>query len=113
MRKCAVGSYVAIAMRIHEVEAKVSAIDEPYLVLTGVDMDGSDVGPLRLWQRNEGEISAGCAYVVRGPKVAHDRAWDTTRQTYVRWPDRPLTVECSARTACEEVTDFESVTQFW
>ena len=76
----------AVAMRVYAVEAKVSAIDEPYLVLTGVDMDGSDVGPLRLWQRNEGESNAGCSYVVRGLRVVHDRAWDTTRQCYVRRP---------------------------
>ena len=80
VRKCAVGSYVAIAMRVYAVEAKVSAIGEPFLVLTGVDMDGSDVGPLRHWQRNEGEVSAGCSYAVRGLKAAHDRAWGTTRQ---------------------------------
>ena len=113
VRKRAVGNDVAIAMRVYAVEAKVSAIDEPFLVLTGVDMDGSDVGPLRLWQRNEGEDSAGCSYVVRGLKVAHNRAWATTRQSYVRSSDQPLTVECSPRTACDDVTDVEHITQYW
>ena len=56
-------------------------------VLTGADMDTSVVGPLRLWQRNEGESSAGVAHVVRGLEVVHDRAWDTTWQCYVRSSD--------------------------
>ena len=107
------GACACRTLRDAKAEANVSAIDEPFLVIRGVDMDGSDVGPLRVWQRNEGDISAGCSYVVRGLKVVHDRAWDTTRGCYVRSSDQPLTVECSPRTACEDVTDVESITQYW
>ena len=48
MRECPVGTYVAIAMRINDVQAKWSAINEPYLQLMGVDTEGGVVGPLRL-----------------------------------------------------------------
>ena len=111
MRECRVGTYVAIAMRIHDVLAKWSAIDEPYLELMGVDTEGGDVGPLRLWQHEEGDIKIGGAYVVRGLRVVHDRAWDSTRGIWVRSSDQPKIVECSVRTACEDVEGVESITQ--
>ena len=61
-------------MRINDVQAKWSPLDEPYLVLMGVDTEGGLVGPLRLWQGEEGDMKLGGAYVVRGLKVALDRA---------------------------------------
>ena len=111
MRECAVGTYVAIAMRINDVQAKWSAINEPYLQLMGVDTEGDAVGPLRLWQREEGDIKPGRAYVVRGLRVVNDRAWDPTRVIYARSSDQPKILECSVRTACEDVEGVESITQ--
>ena len=70
VRKCVVGTYVAIAMRISDVQPRrTSTCKVPYLQLTGVDREGGVVGPLRLWQLEEGDISRGGAYVVRGLKV--------------------------------------------
>ena len=113
VRKCAVGTYVAIAMRINDVQAKWSAINEPYLQLMGVDTEGGVVGPLRLWQREEGDIKIGGAYVVRGLKVVNDRAWDSTRGMWIRSADAPKIIECSVRTACEDVEGVESITQYF
>ena len=112
VRECAVGTYVAIAMRINDVQAKWSAINEPYLQLMGVDTEGGVVGPLRLWQREEGDIKIGGAYVVRGLKVVNDRAWDSTRGMWIRSADAPKIIECSVRTACEDVEGVESITQY-
>ena len=111
VRECGVGTYVAIAMRINDVQAKWSAINEPYLQLMGVDTAGGGVGPLRLWQREEGDIKIGGAYVVRGLKVVNDRAWDSTRGMWIRSADAPIIIECSPRTACEDVEGVESITQ--
>ena len=112
VRECAVGTYVAIAMRIHDVQAKWSAINEPYLQLMGGDTEKGVVGPLRLCQHEEGDIKIGGAYVVRGLKVVNDRAWDSTRGMWIRSADAPKTIECSVRTACEDVEDVESITQY-
>jgi hypothetical protein len=113
VRECAVGTYVAIAMRINDVQPKwTSTQNEPYLQLMGVDTEGGVVGPLRLWQREEGDIKIGGAYVVRGLKVVNDRAWDSTRGMWIRSADAPKTIECSVRTACEDVEDVESITQY-
>ena len=78
----------------------------------GVDTEGGVVGPLRLWQREEGDIKIGGAYVVRGLKVVNDRAWDSTRGMWIRSADAPKIIECSVRTACEDVEDVESITQY-
>jgi protein-arginine kinase activator protein McsA len=113
VRQCAVGTYVAIAMRITDVQPKwTSTQNEPYLQLMAVDTDREVVGPLRLWQREEGDIKLGGAYVVRGLKVVNDRAWDSTKAIWIRSADAPKIIECSARTAWEDVEDVESITQY-
>ena len=113
VRECALGTFVAIAMRITDVQPKWTlAQSEPYLQLQGVDTEGGVVGPLRLWQREEGDINPGGAYVVRGLKVVNDRAWDSTKGMWIRSADAPKTIECSVRTACEEVVDVGSITQY-
>ena len=78
----------------------------------GVDTKGGVVGPLRLWQREEGGIKLGGAYVVRGLKVVNDRAWDSTKGMWIRSGDAPKTIECNVRTACEDVEDVQSITQY-
>ena len=112
VRECAVGTYVAIAMRINDVQAKWSAINEPYLQLMGVDTEGGVVGPLRLWQREDGDIKIGGAYVVRGLKMVNDRVWDAAKDMWIRSADAPKTIEFSVRTACEDVEDVESITRY-
>ena len=65
-RDCRVGTYAAIAMRIIEVEPKWTAQNEPHLQIMGFDTDGGEVGPLRLWQHEEGDINlGGCIYRAR------------------------------------------------
>ena len=114
VRECAVGSYVAIAMRMSDVLPKwTQEKNEPYLQLMGVDTEGGVVGPLRLWNRVEGDINTGGAYVVRGIKVVNDRAWDSTAGMWIRSADTPKTIECSVRTAWEDVQDVESITQYF
>ena len=112
-QQCAVGSYVAIATRITEVQPRWTSVqDRPYLQLWGVDTEGGVVGPLRLWQREAGDIRPGVAYVVRGLRVVHDRMWDSARRIWAPSTATPKTIECSARTACEDVEDIETITQF-
>ena len=113
LTECAVGTYLVIAMRITDVQPKWTLTRiEPYLQLMGVDTEGGVVGPLRLWLREEGDIQFGGAYVVRGLRVVNDRAWDSTKSMWIRSADAPKTIECSVRTACEDVADVESITQY-
>ena len=113
MRECAVGTYVAIAMRITEVQPRWTYTQNvPYLQVIGVDTEGDGVGPLRLWRHEEGDIRPGGAYVVRGLKVVNDGAWNSAKGVWIRSVDTLKTVQCSVRTACEDVADVESITQY-
>ena len=78
----------------------------------GFGTEGCEVGPLRLWQHDEGDINPGDAYIVRGLKVVYDRTWDSTKNTYVRSADLPKIIECNIRTACEDVEGVESIAQY-
>ena len=60
VRECAIGTHVAIAMRITDVQPKWARTRiEPYLELRGRDIEGDVVGPLCLWHHEEGDISIG------------------------------------------------------
>ena len=113
VRECALGTYVAIAMRITDVQPRWTRTQsEPYLQITGLDTEGGNVGPLRLWQYEEGDINPGHAYILRGLKVVYDRWWDSARGIWIRSAVMPKTIECSVRTACEDVADVDSITQY-
>ena len=113
VQQCAVGAFVAIAMRITEVQPRWTSFqNRPYLQLWGVDTEGGVVGPLRLWQFEEGDIRRGGAYVVRGLQVVNGWAWDSSKGIWIRSADTLKTVQCSVRTACEDVADVDSITQY-
>ena len=111
-RDCRVGTYVAIGMRIIEVEPEGTSQNEPYLQIMGFDTDRGEVGSLRLWQYAEGGIIPGDAYIVRGLKVVYDRVWDARQNGYVRSADLPKIIECNIRTACEHVEGVQSITPY-
>ena len=113
VRECAIGTHVAIAMRITDVQPKRARTRiEPYLELRGRDIEGDVVGPLCLWHHEEGDISIGGAYVARGLKVVNDWTWDHANGSWIRSAAMPKTIECSILTACEDVADVESITQY-
>ena len=95
---------------MHEQPRRAWPQNVPYLHLTGVDTEGGVVGPLRLWLREEGDIRLGGTYVVRGLKVVNDR--NSQEGAWIRSADMPKTLECSVRTACEDVADVDSITQY-
>ena len=78
----------------------------------GVDTEGVDVCSLRLWRYEEGDIRSGGAYVVRGLKVVYGRAWDSARGIWICSAVMPKTIECSVRTAFEDVSNVASITQY-
>ena len=95
VRDAPVGTYVAIPMRIHDVQARYThASQEPYLRVHGGDAEGDAAGPLRL-------------------EVVNDRAYDSARGMWMRSASASKTIECNVWTACEDVGDVESITQFF
>ena len=60
----------------------------------------------------EGEIVPGNLYILRGLRVAPDRVWDDAAWKYVPSPDRRK-LDCSGRSAVEDVTSFSSIAAFF
>ena len=66
----AVGDFVALVLKMVSVETKETQTNaEQYLQVSGVDMDGAPVNYLRLWRFEDGDIMAGCIYIIRGLRV--------------------------------------------
>ena len=55
----------------------------------------------------------GGAYVVRGLKVVNDRTWDSQKGVWTRFAATAKTIACSVRTAVEDVSDVDSITQYF
>ena len=64
-------SFVDLVLRAYAVEERATADGDPYLILSGQDMDGEDFGPLRLWQYEDGDVVDGIIYIFRGLKAEH------------------------------------------
>ena len=111
-QQCAVGTYVAIAMRITDVRTRWTSTDQPYLEVMGFDTEGVGVGPLRIWLHEEGDIRLGGAYLVRGLKVENDGSWNSAKGVWIRCAGTAKAIGCSVRTALEDVSGVESITQY-
>ena len=107
------GDYVALVIKLLEVETKTTADKgEPYLLITGVDTENAVVGHLRLWRFEESDVVEGNVYIVRGLKVAAETSWDEGKWKYVPHEDGTKKAECKDRTAMVDVTHVEEIVQF-
>ena len=105
-----VGIYVAFVFRAYSVNVKHTTLkSEIYLEVYGVDTQHAATGSLRFWRFEEGDIVDGHIYIVRGLKVAMGQAWDESQQKYVARADLPRKVECTRRTAIEDVTEVDAI----
>ena len=83
----------------------------PYLQVSGWDMDGVDVGPLRLWNHAVGDVDVGNICIFRGLKVSTERKWDGEK--YVNNRDGAKKLDSDARTAIEDVSDQPAITSYF
>ena len=103
-----------MVVRPNSVAAKsTSDKGEPYLVVHGKDMSGQPIGPLRLWRHHEGDVEAFSTYIVRGLKVVCETVWSEDLHKYVPRADQTKTVECSFRTAVEDVSHVPSIVSWF
>ena len=82
---------------------------ETYLQVSGIDMDGALVNYLRLWRFEDGDIKAGCTYLIRGLRVSFEQYWDEGQGEYLSNSQGPKGFDCTYRTAVEDVTDVETI----
>ena len=104
-----VGAYIALVLKVSNVELKYTEKGDSYVEIHGVDMDAAAVGPLRLWRHDEDDIDHGEIYILRGMKVVYGSKWSYEQNKYVQDTSVPMQLECNARTAIERVTHAEAI----
>ena len=82
-------------------------------VRIGIDMGGTPTGVLRLWRFDESDMRAGGTYILRGLKVTLATFWSTEEWKYVPYPDHSKTLECTSRTAIEDVAHIPAIRNFF
>ena len=70
------------------------------------------MGPLRLWLREAGDIRLGGAYLVRGLKVENDGSWNSAKGMWIRCAGTAKAIGRRVRTAFEDVSHVDSITQY-
>ncbi len=78
-----------------------------------MDIEGVPTGALRFWRFEEGEIAEGHVYIARGLKVSAERRWDDDLNKYVDRDDGSKRMECTSRTAVEDVSHISDVMSFF
>ena len=113
--KMSLGNFVDLVIRVTAVdELEIQSgqnIGALYLQVSGWDMDGMEVGPLRLWNHEVGEITVDGIYILRGLKVATERQWNG--DIYVNNRDGVRKLVSDARTAIEDVSDQPTITSYF
>ena len=111
------GSFVDLVIRIDAAdELPIQSgpnQGETYLQVSGVDMDGDQVGPLRLWEHTESDVEAGSIYIFRGMKIASERTWDDASWKWTNHSQGLKTLDCDIRTAIEDVSDQPDITSYF
>ena len=115
-----VNSLVAIPLYVTSVtEAETSDQAQRFLTIQGTDMMGAEVGPVRLWRWTieATGITEGRTYIFRGLKVAKEttRIWSDPewKYKYVAADGAAQTVTHSWRTAAEDVSNVDSVMEYF
>jgi hypothetical protein len=86
---------------------------ESYLSVSGVDMNNATVGPVLLWGYRAAEVQSGCIYILRGLKVVQARRWSQDEDKYVPRLDGARSLDCTYRTAVEDVSEVRTITQIF
>ena len=96
-----------------EEKSKQDELKEPYLVLYGADSNGVQVGPLRLWRFDASHAVQGGLYIIRGLKVTAATRWSEVSWKWEEWMEGPKTLECTFRTAVEDVTNVSAIGHYF
>jgi len=86
---------------------------EKYLSINGADMDNVPVGPVLLWGYAADEVHCGQIYIIRGLKVVAAKSWSYDDWKYVPRTDGARALDCTYRTAVEDVSRVQAITQIF
>ena len=108
------GDLVDLLVRVTAVQEKHTAQkEEPFLEVNGVDVNGTRVDTIGMWRWEEGDVRVGAIYILRGLKISPATYWCSDAWKYVPRENGSKTVEISARTAAEEVTEVAAFNQYF
>ena len=82
---------------------------EKYMELTGEDSMGCSIGVIRLCRFDNTAIANGGTYIIRGLKVVKEQVWSQDDWKYVTKSDGINCLDCSYRTAVEDVSDVDAI----
>ena len=112
--ECQVGEHVGLVLQVLMAEEKyTNNSGDPYLEVHGTDIEGAMVASLRLWRYANGDLTEGNTYIIRGLKVMLAKQWDAEQWKYIFRGDGSKTLECTSRTAVEDVSHIEAITAFF
>ena len=114
-RQTPLGQFVDLVLHVDSVD-QLSIQSGPnfgsvYLQVYGVDMDGVTVGPLRLWNHEEGDVQVQSICILRGLKVAPEKLWNGEK--YVNDRDGAKQLDSDARTAIEDVSHIPEIANYF
>ena len=113
-REVKLGDHIALVFKALAVETRYTYdSSEAFLEVQGVDIEGVPTGALRFWRFEEGDIAEGRGYIARGLKVAAERRWDDELNKYVCRDDGTRRMECTGRTAVEDVSRVAAIMTFF
>jgi hypothetical protein len=106
------GMHIDLVLRIFLVDERYTqdARQESHLSISGLDMDGETVGPVLLWGYVAGEVQNGSIYIIRGLKVVQAKRWSLEEGKYVPRTDGARSLDCTYRTAVEDVSEVQAIT---
>jgi len=109
------GMHIDLVLRIFIVEERCTQDlrQERYLSINGLDMDSETVGPVLLWGYAADEVQSERIYIIRGLKVVQARRWSEEAWKYVPRTDGARSLDCTYRTAVEDVSEVQAITQIF
>jgi len=111
VQRCEVGSFIDLVLFVKACEEKEMTAGDSFLEVYGIDIDGHDMGPIRLRRFGHQDVEARVVYIIRGLKVVMESGYTKPLWSngikYFRWGHK--SVEASWRTAIENVSEVPEI----
>ena len=109
------GSFVDMVLFVKAREEKKTTTGDLGLWVYGIDIDGHNIGPIRLWGFGHQDMEARVIYIIRGLKVVIE----PDKIEYIRSSGRThrrcgvKLLEASWRTAIENVSEVPEINAYF
>ena len=112
---CEVGSFIDLVLFVKARQEKETTTGDSFLEVFGIDIDGHNIGPIRLWRFGHQDVEARVIYIIRGLKVVIEPGKTeyirSRGRVYRRWGVKLL--EASWRTAIENVSEVPEINAYF